>query len=163
MRTINAFSGLNLISQTPELWVYPNEINPSAQAFYREVFDDLMDKNLLGLLFSASHLHRYLAAFATYASSASVGIVNKTLSNTPIFEAFHKMMLKKFKGIYIEEASINDYTEVLASLDQTYQEFGIQLKTVANTHTPAQTQFEDPQHSWKYRNSCLVKALTKQN
>ena len=164
MKTISELrSRPTVISPTSELQVYPIENKPAAQAFCREVFDDLLDKDLLGFLFSASHLHRYAGDFATYASASSVGIISRNYSNTPIFESFHKMMLRMFKGIHIEEASIGDYKDVLLSLDEKYQRFSVHLRGVKNTDTLAQTQFLYPQQSWRYRNSCLIKPLLKQD
>lgn len=127
----------------------------SSTELSRVVFDDLMERDLLGFLLSSSHLHKYLAALCTYAESPAREHIRRMISNVDLVNQFHQATLKMFAGSYIQEASIKDRAQLHAVLDHQYESFitGLDLHEDVRFETSLQ-QLESVELTWKYRSAC---------
>lgn len=123
-------------------------------ALCRHVFDDLLDKDLLGFLLSSSHLQKYLAHFSTYAQPQFAELVRRNIMSAEIVANFHKYMLKMYAGIYIREAEIEDHIDLLAILDVKFQAFTRELEPCDVRYETSTKQLESVERAWKYRHAC---------
>lgn len=121
----------------------------------RLVFDDLMDRDLLGFLLSSSHLHKYLAALCTYAEASVAEHVRRMIGNVDLSNQFHKTTLKMFAGSYIPETSIKDRGQLIAVLDHKYEAFLAGLDSAEDVRFETSLhQLESVELAWKYRTVC---------
>lgn len=120
----------------------------------RAVFDDLMDKDLLGFLLSSSHLRKYLSQFSNYTEPQFSESVIRTIGNSMVADAFHQSLLAMFSGVYIAEATIKARSELLAVLDAKYQNFVQKLNLSGKDCEVSSQQIESVELAWRYRNAC---------
>lgn len=123
-------------------------------AVCRAVFDDLMERDLLGFLLSTTYLQKYLAHFSTYAQPSFARLVSRNIMNAEVVASFHKHMLKMYSGIYIQEAKIAAHSELLAALDAKYEEFANELDSGDIRYEASLKQLKCVELAWKYRHAC---------
>lgn len=121
----------------------------------RAVFDEMMDRDLLGFLLSSSHLHKFLAAFSTYAGQDHAQALRRYLTNVDSVHQFHQITLKMFSGAFIAETAIESRTELMAILDKKHADYIKELGIQEDVHYETSLQeLESVELAWKYRNVC---------
>lgn len=123
-------------------------------AVCRAVFDDLMERDLLGFLLSTTHLQKYLAHFTTYAHPNFASLVSRNIMNVEVVASFHKHMLKMYSGIYIQEAKIATHSELFTVLDAKYKKFADDNDSGDVKYEASLKQLECVELAWKYRHAC---------
>jgi hypothetical protein len=141
-------------SSFPEGQPLPNRGIATETDLCREVFDDLMDRDLLGFLLSSSHLRKYLAHYPSYAEPKFAEPVKRNNAHSAVVDAFHQKLLGMFSGAYIAEAAIKDRDELMATLEAKYEDFASKLKSSYVLYEPSLKQLESVDLAWRYRNAC---------
>lgn len=126
----------------------------SKTAICRAVFDDLMDRDLLGFLLSSAHLRKYLAHLSAYAEPKLAATIKRNIGNVEVIDDFHKHILFMFKGSYIAEAKIKSRAEMLLVLDAKFEEFANGLESVDVRYETSIMDLDAVEMAWKYRHAC---------
>jgi hypothetical protein len=135
------------------------ENSANNQDLCRAIFDDLMDRDILGFLLSTAHMHKYLALYATYVEPRFAAAVQRSTKNPDVVDCLHQAILKMFAGIYIAEAAMKDRSEMLAALERKYETLALELGA-SEVHFEAPLhQLESVELAWKYRNACALGRL----
>lgn len=133
------------------------ETNVTSVDLARAVFDDMMDKDLLGLLLSSTHFHKYLAAYSTYARKEHSQAIRLHMTNVDLVNQFHQQMLKMYAGSFIAESSIKVRADLLAALEAKYQAFIEEHAIHEDVRFETTLQELDSiEMAWKYRNACGI-------
>lgn len=121
-----------------------------------EIFDDLMDRDILGFLLSSAHMRKFFAQFAIHADSKVAKALSGYTQDFDAMDRLHQAILKKFSGIYIAEAAIKERSSMMTLLDRKYEEFVLALGTDEVQYEMPLYQLESVELAWKYRNACAT-------
>ena len=120
----------------------------------RAVFDDLLDKDLLGFLLSSSHFRKYLNHYSDYVEPKFAQVLKRNITNSSIVDAFQEQINEMFKGFYIAEATIRDQAHFLAILEEKYVGFANGNKVGNVCHQVSLNELNSVEMAWKYRGAC---------
>ena len=124
------------------------------------IFDDLLDRNLLGFLLSSAHMRKYLAHYASYAEPKFSAAITRDLASMAVVDKLHKSILQTFSGFFIAEATIGSRRELMRALDTKYEAFAETVGTTAVRYEASVEQLESAELAWRYRNACATGRLT---
>lgn len=120
----------------------------------RAVFDQLIEDDLLGLMFSSSHMHRYLAALTTVCESNLAMYLTRLVSNVEQMHRLHESMLQMYQGVHIPESSIGCRETLFGILEASLQTW-MKAKDIGDVHfETCLVQLESVENAWKYRHAC---------
>lgn len=124
--SIYAAMGAGVTNEQTDQIPHPRERVTQAQ-LCREIVDELIERDMLGVLLSSSHLRRFLAHFSTYAPAAQSQMIRRIILNSDVVDEIHMYLLRTYRGLHIEECAIGSRTELHAALDQKFEMYARDL------------------------------------
>lgn len=119
------------------------------------ILDDLLDRNMLGLLLSSPHMRGYAQHFPTYAPPPVAAAAVEAFVTVEGVDEVHQEVLNKSSGLYIEEAKLMDKKQLAKALDKKYmlflKEIGLE-SDLPNTGAHIQAV----EMAWRYRHVCAT-------
>lgn len=115
-------------------------------ALCRAVFDDLLERDLLGLLLSTSHFSSYIRGVQLDDASA----LAQVQGNIELEKQLHGNILSMFKAIYIAECRAATQEELNQMLDAKLAEACIQVD-----NDRLDQYANEVESAWRYRRACL--------
>jgi hypothetical protein len=112
-----------------------------------DIVDELLEKELLGLLLSTSHFQHYCKIMAKTASEGLSEAFSILGMNQDVATKFQHSAMQQFSGLYIAECKISSKRELAARLDEKLKQF-----FEADFTPEAQIKMsKDIENAWKYR------------
>lgn len=128
----------------------------SQKAISRAVFDDLLERDIVGFLLSSEHLRKYLAHFATYAEPTIAKTIKRNICSVDIIDQFHEQTLEMFAGAYIPESKCATLKDLMHALNVKYEAYAKELHS-CNVHYEASLQqLTSVELAWQYRHACTA-------
>ena len=121
----------------------------------RFIFDQLLDRDLLGILLSSKHFKLALMNITLNHRTElpEPEMLREILSDNVKVLEFHQLMLSMYAGIYIEECKHDDPAKLMLDLDKKY------AATDSSSFTFSENCPFEINHvalDWRYRHHCAV-------
>ena len=124
----------------------------------RTVFDNLFERDLLGILLSSKHFKTYITK-VNFADSTALDInavetdlLEDILSTDERTNSFHKFMLEMFAGVYIKECRHQDKSALMLDLDKKLAE---EMMTSEELFDEMDESINHVELAWRYRRNCM--------
>lgn len=104
----------------------------------RDIALDLMSRDLLGFLLSATHMRKYICAYTGYACEKDASVLRRMLANQSAIDQFHHSLLKMYKSLHIAESRIKNPVDLLDALNLKFARFANEVGHVQEDQYCAQ-------------------------
>ena len=119
----------------------------------RSMFDQLLERDLLGTLLSSNHFKLALRNIALKTEHHELEILQEILIDDVKVLGFHQLMLSMYAGIYIKECKHEDLARLMLDLDNKYTEND---STSFSFSEICPFQINHVALDWRYRRQCAV-------
>lgn len=128
----------------------------TSKTISRAVFDDLLERDLLGFLLSSVHLRMYFAHFSQYAEPEIAQLIMRHICNVDVVDKIHENILEMFSCTFIPESRISKKKELLGVLDEKFEEYKQDLAPCGVQYGASSHQVQSVEMAWKYRSACIA-------
>lgn len=123
----------------------------NSQPLCRAVFDELMDKDLLGVLLSAKHFRTFLLNVKVEAPDHIASLAQAVGESVEQACRLQMDILKMYSGVYIAEARCKSEAELHQALDAKLQD---SLAPSSRDDAGDDAQSIEVELAWRYRRTC---------
>jgi hypothetical protein len=150
MHAENNLATIHALDEQPMIRVTTDE-------FEKAVIDDLIDKDLVGLLLSTNHLLNYFVYFHDYACPAIAKIIMRHINHQTIIHELNESLLKRYSCLYIAESEYKTKVDLHKALDAKFADYVMNLGGKSRNETLAKPTRSLPaiEMAWKYRSLCI--------